>query len=132
MNERLEKELAVLRRYHPDLEHQEVGQILWVRIPDYSVPAGIWNRDKTSVCFEVNTATYPGNAPYGFYVEYGMRLKSGATPQNYTDSASTPFPGNWSKFSWSAENWRATSDLGSGSNLANFVATFAGRFKEQI
>lgn len=132
MNERLEKELALLRRYYPDLEHKEVGPILWVRIPNYAVPAAIWNRERTTVCFEVNTPGYPGNPPYGFCVESGMRLANGAMPQNYTDSAATPFPGNWAKFSWQAESWRATSDLSSGSNLANFVATFADRFKESL
>jgi hypothetical protein len=132
MNERLEKELELLRRHYADLEYKDLDQILWIKIPSYPVPASIWNREKTTICFEVNIPAYPGNAPYGFYVESGIRLKNEALPQNYSDSATTPFPGSWAKFSWSAENWQATSDLSSGSNLANFVATFADRFREAL
>jgi hypothetical protein len=131
MTERLEKELALLRHFYPQAEWHETGQNGWIKIPDFAIPPGIWNRDKATVCFEVPVG-YPGTAPYAFYAEGGLRLKnSGAVPQSYTEPASTPFPGTWGKFSWQhAESWRPTADLMSGSNLTNFVQSFSERLKE--
>lgn len=131
MTERIEKELALLRRYYPQAEWHEVGQNGWFKIPDFPIPE-VWNRAKATVCFAVPIG-YPGEAPYAFYVEGGLRLRGTDTkPQSYEEPASTPFPGTWGKFSWQHDqSWRPTSDLVAGSNLSNFVRSFTDRLKEQ-
>jgi hypothetical protein len=131
MTERLKKELQLLRRYYPQTEWLDHGAGGWGRIPDFPLPSGVWNRDTTTVCFEVSPG-YPGAAPYGFYVEAGLQIKtSGTRPNNYEEPVSIPFPGSWGKFSWAHDGtWRPTSDLLSGSNLLNFVETFKDRLRE--
>lgn len=130
--DRITAELDLLRRYYPTAEWHPVGAGGWVRIPGYQFPPR-WNRETDAIWFEV-PAGYPGQAPYGFYVTAGLRLKeSGAVPQSYQEGASTPFPGSWGKFSWSHDNtWKASGDISSGSNLANFALTFADRLREGV
>jgi hypothetical protein len=124
--DRITAELELLRRYYPTAEWHPAGAGGWVRIPGYQFPPA-WNRETDTICFEV-PAGYPGQAPYGFCVTSGLRLKSGAAPQSYQEGASTPFPGSWGKFSWAHDNsWKAAGHISSGSNLANFVLTFADR-----
>jgi hypothetical protein len=131
MTPRIQKELELLRRYYPQAEWHESDQGGWVRIPDFSIPPGIWNKDKATVCFQVQ-AGYPGAAPYAFYVEGGLRLKGTDTrPGSYEEPSATLFPGTWGKLSWQhAESWMPTEDLVSGSNLTNFVQSFADRLRE--
>ena len=64
MQERIEKELALLRRPYPDLEYQPDGR--WVRIPEYPLPPG-WRRGVTDVAFDIPSA-FPSGPPYGIYV----------------------------------------------------------------
>ena len=129
MTERIEKELEVLRHEYPTLEFIENG--LWIKIPKYPTPAGVWNRDESDVAFQIPPG-YPGQAPYGIYVPTGIRLKgSGALPQSYNDSATVGgFSGAWGLFSWTPENWFAGADHMAGSNLLNFVRSFRERFSE--
>ncbi len=130
MKERIEKELALLRRFYPDLEYREDGH--WIRIPRYQVPGGTWNHDEVSVSFQIPAPGYPGQAPYAFYVSPGLRLKeTDQKPNNYEEpAAGVPFDRVWGKFSWTQENWRATGDVVSGSNLFNFVSSFRDRLNE--
>ena len=129
MEERIEQELVLLRRYHPDLEYKEEGR--WVRILAYPLPEG-WNRSSTDVAFQIIVG-YPGTPPYGIYAPAGLTF-NGARPDNYVEPASTqpPFPGTWGIFSWTPVEgqWRATADLLTGSNLLNWVIGFADRFRE--
>ena len=130
MEERIIKELELLRKKFSDLEYKEKG--VWIRIPNYKLPKGIWNRESTQICFQV-PAGYPGNPPYGFFVETGLVLKeTGEKPvNNYEEPVETPFLGSWGKFSWGHNNsWRATTDLRSGSNLLNFARSFKDRLRE--
>lgn len=127
MTERMAQELRLLKREYPDVEYREDGDWFW--IPLLPLTGTIWNRGETPVCFQAPPG-YPGNPPYGFYVPAGLRLIDGRLPNNYSEPAPTPFEGQWGKFSWQHENWRATGDLLSGSNLLNFVRTFQHRFQE--
>jgi hypothetical protein len=131
MTERIEKELEHLRRYYPQAMWHPTGQNGWVKIPDFPIPSEIWNKDKATVGFEVPVG-YPGQAPYAFYVEGGLRLKSNvAKADRYNEPVTTPFPGTWGKFSWSHEGtWRPSADVTSGDNLANFAHTFHDRLRE--
>jgi len=127
MMERIEEELRLLRREHPDLEYRQDG--CWIWLPRFCLPPGIWNREEIQVCFQIPSG-YPGQSPYGFYVPDGLVVKAtNQAPINYGPAA-TPFSGSWCRFSWQQDNWRATADLRSGSNLLNFVRTFMDRLKE--
>lgn len=128
MDERMVKELELLRRRYPEVEYKEEGR--WVRIPSYPLPEG-WNRSSTDVAFQIING-YPAAPPYGIYVPAGL-LFNQVRPDNYTEPAQTkpPFLGIWGMFSWQVDGpWRATADLVTGSNLSNWVAGFADRFQE--
>lgn len=128
MQERIDAELALLRGRYPDLEYVCDGQ--WIRIPSYPLPPG-WNRPETDVVLQI-PASYPGTHPYGIYVPGGLAFQ-GTKPDSYNDPAPAqpPFPGPWAVFSWQPDGeWRATADIRSGSNLINWVAGFAVRFRE--
>lgn len=128
MEERIAKELDLLRRRYLDVEYKEGGQ--WFRIPSYPLPEG-WNRPSTDVAFQISPV-YPGTHPYGIYVPAGL-LFNQVRPDNYTEPAQNkpPFPGTWGMFSWQVDGpWRATTDLVTGSNISNWVAGFADRFRE--
>lgn len=130
LSPRIQHELELLRKFFLNLEFIDKG--LWIRIPEYPLPPGPWNRKATDVAFQVPVA-YPGTPPYGIYVPSGLTY-NGIPPANYKDRASQqpPFQGTWGIFSWSPRDgqWRPTSDLLSGPNLLNFVRSFANRFKE--
>ena len=131
MQERIDKEIALLRTRYPDLEYRAGGR--WVRIPAYRLPKG-WQPRTTDVAFQI-PATYPGGPPYGIYVAAGIRF-GGDLPANYTEPAATqpPFGGSWGIFSWSTADgqWRATvePDPVRGYSLLSWVNGFADRFSE--
>ena len=129
MEERIKKELELLRKRYPDLEYIEEGR--WVHIPSYALPEG-WNRTITNVVFQIPSG-YPGTPPYGIYTPAGL-LFNQTSPDNYKEPAPAqpPFPGKWGIFSWqpSEGQWRATANLTTGSNLMNWVHGFADRFRE--
>lgn len=129
MEERVQQELALLRRRWPDLEYKAEGR--WVRIPGYVLPEG-WSRSSTDVALQIPPG-YPGTPPYGIYVPAGLTFR-GERPNNYTEPASTqpPLGGTWGIFSWTPVEgqWRATADLVTGSNLLNWVTGFTDRFRE--
>lgn len=127
MSDRIRQELEMLRACYPNLEYREEGH--WVRIPSYAAPEGIWNVSEVEVCFQM-PEQLPGQAPYGFYVRPELLLRIGGRPDNYTYPATTPFGDGWGKFSWQLEPWRPTSDSGTGSNMVNFVRSFAERLRQ--
>jgi hypothetical protein len=129
MPDRIEQELALLRKYYTGLEYVAAGQ--WIRIPDYRLPEG-WNRATTDVAFPIPVG-YPGSPPYGIYVPAGVQYQE-AKPKDYTEPASNapPFAGSWGILSWTPSDgaWRPTANLESGPNLLNYVQGFAARFRE--
>ena len=129
MEERIESELALIQQRFPDVEYREDG--CWFRVPSYPLTEG-WNRAETDVVFQVAQG-YPGQPPYGFYVPSGI-LFQGNLPNNYTEPVSSqpPFGGTWGHFSWAPVEgqWRPTADILQGSNLLNWIAGFADRFKD--
>lgn len=131
MQARIDEEIGLLRRYHPDLQHHASSG--WVLVPCYPLPPH-WNRGVTDVAFQI-PAGYPGAPPYGIYVPAGLRYNE-SKPNSFTEPANIqpPFQGAWAVFSWSPENgqWRPTGKLTSGSNLLNWVQGFADRFKDGI
>ncbi len=128
MDERIIKELELLKTKYPNLQYKEDGR--WILIPAYPLPEG-WNRSVTDVAFQILVG-YPGTEPYAFHTPVGLQF-NGIKPTKYREPAKNvpPFPGEWGTFSWSPENgqWRATADLVTGSNLLNWAMGFADRFK---
>lgn len=131
MDDRIRQEIELLKKEYPNLEWKTKDEIVWIRIPEYRILKNLWNKDSVSVCFQIPPG-YPGNAPYGFHVEDGLRVKeTDQKPDNYEEPAPTPFDGAWGKFSWTHDNsWRATTDLNTGANLLNFVRSFQERLKD--
>ena len=131
MQERIDKELALLRRSYPDVEYQPEGR--WVRVPAYPLPPG-WSRATTDVAFDI-PSEFPGGPPYGIYVPAGLTFK-GQCPENYTEPSSKqpPFGGTWGVLSWTTLDgrWRATvePDPTRGYSLLSWVKGYAVRFRE--
>lgn len=132
MQDRIERELALLRERYSQLDYRPEGR--WVQIPGYPLPRG-WNRTATQVAFQI-PAAYPGTPPYGIYVPAGLTF-NGLRPDNYTEPSSTQPPyggGSWGVFSWTTVDgqWRATAepDPVRGYSLLSWVDGFAGRFRE--
>ena len=126
MQDRIEQELAVLRKRYPGLEYRQDGQ--WVRIPSYPLPSG-WNRADTDVAFQIPVG-YPGTPPYGFCAPEGL-LFNGQTPDNCTSADPIPpFGGAWTRFSWQPESWQSRATVTAGSNLLNWVLGFSVRLRE--
>lgn len=128
MDERLEQELNLLRKYYPDLEIDDSQK--WIKIPSYKLPVGIgWNKVTIDLCIEVKPG-FPGVAPYGIFVPSGIRFNS-LEPKDWQPSANNrpSFTGDWAMLSWTpVEEWKPGSDVAKGSNLLNFVLSFKDRF----
>lgn len=133
MRARIEQEYALLKKYYPDTIAHEQGESCWFRIPQFPISGDVWDKTHADICFEAKVS-YPGTAPYSFYVERGLRARgdNNARPKDYEEPAATPFPGTWGRFSWQHEAWNPTEDLVSGSNLLNFVRSFPDRLKEGL
>lgn len=130
MQPRLVKEIDLLRRSYPRLQHDEAGN--WFMVPEYPLPEG-WNREATDVAFQM-PAGYPSTPPYGIYVPAGIQFR-GALPANYKEPADNrpPFLGTWGVFSWSPADgeWQIPSvELIGSANLLVYVRGFAIRFAE--
>jgi len=128
MDERLEQELTLLRKYFEDTAIDD--KFRWIKIPNYNLPTGIgWNRETIDVCLEVKPG-FPGASPYGIYVPSDLRF-NGLEPKDWQSSANNcpSFPGKWGMLSWTpVDPWLPGSDITTGSNLLNFVLSFKDRF----
>jgi hypothetical protein len=127
MEERIAKELELIKRVYPRAVRQE----RWILVPDYPLPSG-WSVSTANVAFFIRDG-YPGTGPYGVYVPSGLR-HDGNMPNNFTDPASNgpPFEGTWAMFSWESSDWKPAADPERGHNLLNFVQGFAVRFREGV
>ncbi len=127
MNERIDQELVLLRTVYPDLEWYP--QSLWVRIPSYRLPDGVWNASEIELAFQM-PQNLPGQQPYGFWVRPGLVLANGGTPNNYTYPVATALGEGWGQFSWSLISWQPQAEITAGSNMLNFVRSIADRLRE--
>lgn len=130
MDDRISEEIQLLKKYYPDLEYDVNNNC--IKIPNYSIPKDMsWNMESVDICFFIPIG-YPGSPPYGFFVSEGLNFNN--QPLNNTNinpSIKPQFAGNWILVSWSHDNnWRPNADIRKGSNLLNFVRTFADRFKD--
>jgi Prokaryotic E2 family E len=129
MTGRVLDELGLLRACWPALEFVEAG--LWVRLANYPLPRGIWDRGTCEVAFQIPTQL-PGQAPYGFYVRPGLELAGGGAIGNYTfPTLEPPFDSSpWGKFSWALAEWQPAAEAGKGSNMVQFARSIADRLRE--
>jgi len=133
MRARIEQELALLREQYGDIGHMEVDGEDWFRLPPRRLPPG-WRVGNTTVeavpiVFLIK-ADYPGSAPYGFMAPAGLNFNGSAPGSTGGPPKAPPFAGDWIHFSWSVENWAATSDVRKGSNLLAWCRSFTERLKE--
>lgn len=126
MSERTEKELELIRSRYPRLEFREGD--FWARIPDYPVPDD-WGCKQAEVAFQVPPDLL-GQEPYGFWVRPPLQLPDGGEPSNSSGPVATGFGEGWQQFSWSPDGWRPGPDPCSGTNLLDFVRSFARRLAE--
>ncbi len=126
MSERVEQELELIRSRYPGLEFRESD--FWARIPDYPVPSE-WGRERAEVAFQVPPDLF-GQEPYGFWVRPPLRLPDGGEPSNSSGPVATGFGEGWQQFSWSPDGWRPGPNTHSGTNLLDFVRSFARRLAE--
>ncbi len=129
MEERVAAEVALLKSAFPKLE---IGDDLWCRFPEYKVPPGIWNVDVVELAFQI-PPQLPGTAPYAFWVRPPLALASGGAISNYTPNVAIPLGAGWGQFSWVLEPWAPAPDIAditTGTNMVNFVESFAARLRE--
>jgi hypothetical protein len=126
VGERIEQELVLLRAVYPDLEWRP--DTFWARIPAYSVPRGPWQARVTEVAFRIPPTV--GEQPYAFLVRPGLAAVDGRPITNYTYPVSTCFGDGWGQFSWAPEVWAPNVEITRGSNMLNFVRSFANRLRE--
>lgn len=123
---RVEQELSLLRAVYPDLEWRP--DTFWVRIPAYPIPGGHWNQDAAEIACRIPPTV--GEQPYAFFVRPGLTTVDGREITNYTHPSATVFGDDWGQFSWAPETWAPHVDITSGSNMLNFVRSFADRLRE--
>jgi hypothetical protein len=126
MTERLRAELDLVRSRYPELEFRE--QDFWARIPDYPLPQA-WGRESTEIAFQVPRDMF-GQQPYGFWVRPPLQAPGGSVPTNTSGPVATGFGDGWQQFSWAPEVWQPAAEPHNGSNLLDFVRSFAQRLRE--
>jgi hypothetical protein len=122
-------EIELLKKRFPDLE---IRPDLWCRFPQYRLPPGIWSVDVVELAFQV-PPQLPGAQPYGFWVRPELALKNGGAIGSYTPNVTIPLGSGWGQFSWAPEAWTPAadvSDITTGTNMVNFVESFAVRLRE--
>jgi hypothetical protein len=127
MNGRVEQELALLRTVYPDLEWH--ADSLWVRIPSYLLPAGIWRQLEIELAFQI-PENVPGQQPYGFWVRPNLEPVDGGTVSSYSYPVSIALGEGWGQFSWSPMIWQPQAEITIGSNMLNFARSIADRLRE--
>lgn len=126
MIDRVREELALVRSRYPDLEFREDD--FWARIPSYALPEG-WGRAAAELAFQVPRDLF-GQQPYGFWVRPPLQVPGGGAPTNTSGPVATGFGDGWQQFSWAPDGWKPGPEPLKGSNLLDFVRSFAQRLKE--
>jgi len=126
-DERLLTEVALVRADFPGLEFQEHD--LWARIPVYPLRDG-WGRESVEIAFRFPRDTLT-EEPYGFWVRPALVLPGGGTPTNASDAPlETGFGPGFQQFSWAPEAWRPTPEVRCGTNMRDWVRSFARRLEQ--
>lgn len=126
MIERVRAELELVRARYPGLEFRE--EDFWARIPEYPLASG-WGREAAEIAFQVPRDIF-GQRPYGFWVRPPLQVPGGGVPTNTSGPVATGFGDGWQQFSWAPEIWQPGTEPHNGSNLLDFVRSFAQRLRE--
>jgi hypothetical protein len=122
---RLEQELELLQHHYGAVDFDAASG--WFQIRAYPFPEPC-KPTPGPLVFQVSPA-FPGANPYGFAIPadltFGERPFSGNAPPS-----PPPFPRAWVFLSWQPEEWIATADPLTGSNLWGWTRGFAARLKE--
>lgn len=130
MRARIAEELALARKWYPDIKHVGHAGEDWFLLPQYACPME-WAIDgepvsQLAIAFRLS-ASYPQTEPYGFATANGITFR-GVVPENAGASLPAPFEGEWRLFSWAPEAWSSTAQIEKGSNLLAWIRSFATRF----
>lgn len=123
MHERVLAEIELVREKCPSILHGE--DLNWVLVPDYPLPEGRYNRERTRVLLTIPPG-YPNTGPDDFFVDGDLKLKDGGQPPSLNagpDSSSgrAPVDGDWAWFSWHPNPWRPAATIKDGDNLLTFL-----------
>lgn len=123
MHERVGFEIETVRKNYPNLQHDE--ELNWVLIPDYPLPPGRFNKERTKLLFLIPSG-YPNTGPDNFFVDADLKLRDGGKPPGFnagskSSSGLAPIPGDWSWFSWHPVTWRPAATIEGGDNLLTFL-----------
>lgn len=80
-----------------------------IRIPDYQLPKGGWNRESTAIYF-VTMPSYPQAQPDCFWTDPGLTLANGGIPKNASVNNNHGGPEQLLWFSWHASKWNPNGD----------------------
>lgn len=122
MSDRIDAELALLRRVHPGLEF--LDEESWVRLALYPLPHG-WSATEVALAFRIPPSV--AVQPYGFWVYPSIALADGRPPTNYTANVEIPFGSGWGQFSWSPLAWRPQAQIEKGDNMLHFLRSIRDR-----
>ncbi len=126
MTDRVRAELELIRTRFPDVEFQEASH--WARVRSYPVP-GDWGVEHVEIAFRVPPGL-PGEQPYGFWVRPPLTLPGGGNPTDATGPIETGFGSGWQQFSWAPEVWQPGAEPRQGTNMLDWVRSFADRLAE--
>ncbi len=123
--DRIEQELELVRAVVPGLQLHGKD---WGLLPGQKLPEK-WAPSTCDIAFQIPNG-YPGAQPYGIFVPATITF-NGTAPRKFTASApQCPFPGKWGLLSWQPESWKPGATPTSGTNLVNWILSFAKRFQE--
>ena len=126
MIDRVRAEVELVRSRYPMLEFREDD--FWARIADYPLPEA-WGRPSTELAFQVPRDIF-GQQPYGFWIRPPLVAPGGGPPTNTSGPVATGFGEGFQQFSWAPEIWKPGVEPRNGSNLLDFVRSFAQRLRE--
>lgn len=123
MHERVAREIELVRQRHPNLQHG--AKLDWVLVPDYPLPSGRFNKDRSRLLFLIPVG-YPSTGPDNFFVDGDLQLKSGGAPPGLnpgpnSNTGTAPVGENWAWFSWHAKSWGPAASIEGGDNLLTFL-----------
>ena len=123
MHDRVRAEVDAMLSKFPACQHGERWD--WVLVPEYGVPDGRFNKQRTKLLFIIPPG-YPTTGPDDFFVDGDLRLKDGRTAEGFnqgpnSSSGAAPIAGEWGWFSWHPVSWRPAATIDGGDNLMTFL-----------
>jgi len=125
MEERIRREIEMLREKYPSLEVPQDATYLLVH--EMALPSG-WNRSSTDLLVLVPPG-YPATPPDNFFVPAGFRLGNDQPPANYAEGTSINEQ-QWGQFSFHSQEWNPTSEPDEGDNLLTYFVLIERRLGE--